>query len=120
MYYSTIHATPVGLITMGCDGENLVGLWIEGQKYHGGTLREAMVPKDDFPVFDAAKQWLKRYFAGEKPPVSELSLAPVGGEFRQAVWKILCEIPYGEVITYGGIAKRMAARMGKEACPARR
>ena len=114
MYYSTTYATPLGMITLGCDGENLVGLWIEGQKYHGGTLPEAMLPKDDFPVFDAAKQWLERYFAGEKPPASELALAPVGGEFRQAVWKILCEIPYGEVITYGGIAKRMAARMGKE------
>ena len=41
---------------------------------------------------------------------AELPLAPVGGEFRQAVWKILCDIPYGEVTTYGEIARKMAAR----------
>lgn len=34
-------------------------------------------------------------------------------DFRQIVWKILCEIPYGEVITYGEIARRAAAQMGK-------
>ena len=34
----------------------------------------------------------------------------MGGEFRQAVWKILCGIPYGEVTTYGEIARKMAAR----------
>ena len=32
--------------------------------------------------------------------------------FQKEVWKILCEIPYGEVTTYGGIAKQIAARQG--------
>jgi methylated-DNA-[protein]-cysteine S-methyltransferase len=43
-----------------------------------------------------------------------LPLAPIGGEFRQNVWNILCEIPYGEVITYGDIAKKIAAKMDKK------
>jgi len=90
-----------------------VGLWIEGQKYHGGTIAEDMNEKDDFPVFDATKKWLDRYFTGKQPALSELSLAPIGGEFRQGVWEILCQIPYGEAMTYGGIAKTMAAKMGK-------
>ena len=51
------------------------------------------------PLFDLTKKWLDRYFAGQKPDLFELPLAPIGGEFRQEVWKILCEIPYGEVIT---------------------
>ncbi|WP_295925618.1 methylated-DNA--[protein]-cysteine S-methyltransferase, partial [uncultured Akkermansia sp.] len=57
-----------------------------------------------------AKDWLDRYFAGGRAPIAQLPLAPVGGEFRQAVWKILCGIPYGEVTTYGEIARKMAAR----------
>lgn len=113
MYYSTIYPSPVGEITLACDGENLIGLWIEGQKYHGDTIPEKMTARDDVPVFDAAKKWLNRYFTGKKPAISELQLAPIGGEFRQGVWGILCEIPYGQVITYGDIAKRMAAKMGK-------
>ena len=51
-------------------------------------------------------------FGAKKPKISELPLAPIGNDFRQAVWKILCEIPYGEVITYGGIAKKIAAQRG--------
>jgi len=43
-----------------------------------------------------------------------LSLAPAGSEFRQRVWHILCEIPYGKVMTYGDIAKKMAAVTGCE------
>ena len=34
------------------------------------------------------------------------------------VWNILCEIPYGEVFTYGGIAKRIAQKTGKKAMSA--
>ncbi|HMM05360.1 MAG TPA: methylated-DNA--[protein]-cysteine S-methyltransferase [Clostridiales bacterium] len=114
MYYMTTCPSPVGVITLACDGDNLVGLWLEGQKYHGDTIPETMIEKDDMAVFTAAKKWLNRYFSGQKPAISELPLAPIGGEFRQGVWSILCEIPYGEVITYGDIAKKMAVMLGKE------
>jgi len=116
MYYRAIYQSPIGAATLACDGDgkNLVGLWIEGQKYHGVAISEAMTQQDGIPLFDTAKEWLDRYFAGEKPEISELPLAPIGSEFRQGVWSVLCEIPYGEVITYGDIAKKMAAKMGKE------
>ena len=114
MYYSTIYPSPIGAITLACDGDNLVGLWLEGQKYHGGTIAGNMTEKENIPVFDAAKKWLDRYFAGKRPDISELPLAPIGGEFRQDVWAVLCDIPYGSIITYGEIAKKMAAKMNKE------
>ncbi len=114
MYYSTTYPSPVGTITLACNDDYLVGAWNEGQKYHGGTVPEAMVEKDNLPIFHAAKKWLDRYFAKEKPAISELPLRPIGSEFRQSVWDILCEIPYGEVITYGDIAKKMAVKTKKE------
>ncbi len=114
MYYRTTYPSPVGLITLACDGGNLVGVWNEGQKYHGAAISAEMIEKDDMPVFDAAKKWLDRYFAGKKPAASQLPLAPIGSEFRKSVWTILCEIPYGEIITYGEIARKMAAKMNKE------
>lgn len=77
-----------------------------------------MEERGGLPVFAAAKDWLDRYFAGGNPPIAELSLAPAGGEFRQAVWKILCGIPYGEVATYGKIARKMAARGNKRSMSA--
>ncbi|GHV70098.1 methylated-DNA--protein-cysteine methyltransferase [Spirochaetia bacterium] len=113
MYYSTTYPSPVGKITLASDGDNLTGLWLEGQKYYGGTISGEMIEQNTIPVFDAAKKWLDKYFAGDKPAISELPLAPVGGTFRQNVWKILCQIPYGKVITYGDIAKKMAVKMNK-------
>mgnify|MGYP001382263796 CR=1 FL=1 len=114
MFFSTRYPSPIGMLTLACDGAHLTGLWMEGQKYFGGAIPEPMTERDDLPVFRAAKNWLNRYFAGQKPEISELPLHPIGGEFRQEVWKILCEIPYGEVVTYGDIAKKMAAQMGKK------
>ena len=111
MYYETNYPSPVGLITLASDGTNLVGLWLEGQKYYGGTIAGIMAKKDNLAVFDATKKWLDKYFNGGNPAICQLPLAPIGGKFRQDVWKILCEIPYGEVTTYGDIAKKMAVKM---------
>ncbi len=114
MYYSTTYQSPLGICTLASDGDKLIGLWLDGQKYHGGSISKEMMEKDDFPVFAAAKKWLDGYFAGQKPVIAELPLAPAGGEFRREVWDILCEIPYGEVVTYGDIAKKMAVKTNKK------
>ncbi len=72
-----------------------------------------MTDNSNLPILTATKNWLDKYFAGQRPAISDLPLAPNGGAFRTAVWNILCEIPYGEVITYGDIAKKMAVKMNK-------
>ncbi|MDR2908861.1 MAG: methylated-DNA--[protein]-cysteine S-methyltransferase [Oscillospiraceae bacterium] len=118
MYCITEYSSPVGGLTLASDGESLTGLWIDGQKYHGSAIYGAMPKNDALPVFTAAKNWLGRYFAGLKPAASELPLAPAGGEFRAGVWDILCSIPYGEVITYGDIAKRIAQKINRESMSA--
>lgn len=114
MNYIKIDLPALGKVTLASDGENLTGLWLEGQKYFGGTAPDRMVQKDDLAVFKHAVLWLERYFAGKRPDISELPLNPAGSEFRQEVFQILCDIPYGAVITYGEIAKKMAVKMGKE------
>jgi methylated-DNA-[protein]-cysteine S-methyltransferase len=101
------------MITLASYENNLVGLWLEGQKYFGDTVPGKMSRNDELPVFYAVKKWLDRYFAGKKPDASELRLAPISGEFRQKVWTVLREIPYGEVITYGEITKKIAANNGR-------
>lgn len=106
--------SPMGSITLASDGENITGLWLENQKYFKETLKKASVAEEDLPIFTAAKNWLTRYFDGEKPKISELPLAPAGSVFRQEVWRLLCEIPYGEVTTYGDIAKKIAKNLKKE------
>ncbi|QOV19531.1 methylated-DNA--[protein]-cysteine S-methyltransferase [Blautia liquoris] len=119
MCYSTTYQSPIGLLTLASDGNNLIGLWIEGQKYFCKNMPETMMKKDDLPVFGMVKNWLDRYFAGKQPGISQLPLSPRGSDFRKDVWKILCEIPYGEVTTYGEIAAKIAAIMNKESMSSR-
>ena len=110
MYYKVDCESPIGKITMASDGESLTGLWREGQKYFGRTAVNELCRRDDLPVFAAAKSWLERYFSGRQPTISELPLAPFGSEFQKGVWALLCQIPYGEVTTYGAIGKQIAKR----------
>ena len=93
--------------------DKLIGLWIEGQKYYLGKLKEEIQEKDDEIILVKTKKWLDEYFQGEKPQISELDLALIGSDFAKNVWKLLCEIPYGEVTTYGEIAKKVAKIMNK-------
>ena len=53
-----------------------------------------------------AALWLEQYFAGKAPGPLPL-LAPQGSAFRQAVWALLQEIPYGKITTYGALAKQL-------------
>lgn len=52
---------------------------------------------------EAVKQ-LRAYFNGELRQFN-LPLALDGTPFQQSVWKALQEIPYGETVSYGDIAK---------------
>lgn len=118
MYYSTTYPSPVGQFTLASDGTNLIGLWLEGQKYFGNTVKENMAEKCQVPVFETTKRWLDKYFKGQQPALPLKSLAPTGSEFRKIVWDLLCEIPYGQVVTYGEIAKKTAARMKRKSMSA--
>lgn len=85
---------------------------MEGQKYFLGSFKEDREEKADSGILNKTKEWLDRYFKGEKPAIQELTLTPIGSDFRKEVWKILCEIPYGEVITYGEISRKIAESHG--------
>lgn len=117
--YITYYDSILGKLTIAGDGENIIGLWIEGQKYFADTIKnENIIKKDDISIFIKTKEWLDRYFRGERPDIKELKLSPKGSEFRQNVWKILCRIPYGQTITYGKIAKEIAKLMNKNSMSA--
>ena len=114
MYYITTCQSPIGKYTLACDErERLVGLWLEGQKFFCDTIGTEISENNELEIFKLTKAWLERYFRGEKPEIAELAFAPIGNAFRQKVWQILCEIPYGEVWTYGDLAKIIAKEQGK-------
>ena len=57
------------------------------------------------PVAEAVRQ-LREYFAGRRQEF-DLPLATEGTAFQRSVWRKLQEIPYGETISYGELAKRV-------------
>ena len=66
MLYSTVYPhAELGDLIIASDGEAIVGLWIEGQKYFAGKVAGNLERQDDLPVFAQAHAWLDRYFAGD-------------------------------------------------------
>lgn len=112
MYYRTARPSPLGMLTLVGDENHLMGLWMEGQKYFGGKLLSEAAERENLAVFGAVGEWLDRYFAGERPDVSVLPLAPSGTDFQKEVWRLLGEIPCGEVASYGEIAAKLAQKRG--------
>ncbi|MCX8583017.1 MULTISPECIES: methylated-DNA--[protein]-cysteine S-methyltransferase [unclassified Gilliamella] len=115
MYYISHYSSPLGQITLASQHNKLVGVWIEGQKYFGQMLSAQKEEAPNLAIFNQTKKWLDDYFAGKKPAITKLALAPQGSEFRHKVWDILVQIPYGKVITYGDIAKQISANMSSQA-----
>ena len=105
--FLTDYESPLGPLVLASDGERLTGLWMQDQKYFGSTLpEEKALQWTEAPVFAQARRWLDLYFAGKKPDFTP-PLAPAGSPFRQAVWRLLLEIPYGTVTTYGALARTL-------------
>lgn len=102
--------SPLGLITEASDGEYLIGLWLEGQKYFAAAMGDDYEEKS-LPVFAQTDRWLDIYFSGQEPDFTP-PLKPQGTDFRRAIWDILLTIPYGQTMTYGEIAQRMAKAKG--------
>jgi methylated-DNA-[protein]-cysteine S-methyltransferase len=94
--YRTLHPSPVGDVQLHADADGrLTGLYLR----HDGT-------GGDGP-FDAAREQLDAYFAGELQEF-DLPLALDGTAFQLRVWEELARIPFAETISY----KELALRLG--------
>ena len=103
--YTCTYSSMLGTILLAADDIGLTGLWFEGQKYFANTLSKERISRET-PILKEAKKWLDVYFSGKEPTFMP-PLHPAGSAFRQAVWQILLQIPYGQTMTYGEIARRI-------------
>ena len=102
--------TPLGEVRLRSDGKSLTGLWFVGQVNDAKDHSDIEI-KDDLSIFVQVETWLESYFSGEETSIT-IPLQPKGTIFQERVWKILQEIPYGETMTYGDIARRIAKEKG--------
>ena len=114
MTYLQHYDSPLGDILLAADEIGLTGLWLDGQKYFARDLSAERVERET-PILAEGKRWLDIYFTGREPDFLP-PLHSIGSAFRQAVWKILLQIPYGKTTTYGEIARQLAKpRMSAQA-----
>jgi methylated-DNA-[protein]-cysteine S-methyltransferase len=100
MYYDIIES-PVCQILLAGDEKGLKHvIFLKGEKQV--EVQENWVKNKEF--FKKTKRQLEAYFSG-KLKSFDLKLASEGTDFQKAVWKALCEIPYGETRTYKDIAE---------------
>ena len=110
MQYVHSYPSPLGGILLAADDCGLTGLWFEGQKYFAYGLTTAHEEKA-LPVFADADRWLDAYFSGQAPEFMP-PIHLIGTDFQLAVWALLQQIPYGQTMTYGAIAAKLAAQKG--------
>lgn len=103
-FYYKQYISPLGALTLKSDGEYLTGVSF-------GGCDNAQKSKTSAPVLERTARWLDIYFGGGIPdfaPPIKLNVTP----FCREVCDILLTVPYGKTVTYGDIAKIIAARRG--------
>ena len=110
MTYIQHYDSPLGGILLAADEIGLTGLWFDGEKYFADNL-PAEYTERETPILAETRSWLDIYFSGDEPNFLP-PLHPIGSAFRQAVWEILLQIPYGQTVTYGEIARQLAQKRG--------
>jgi len=96
-YYAELESS-LGTVSIACDGD---GKLVE---LNFGPCAAA-APIDGRRCEHVIEQ-LAAYFDGTRTTF-DLALAPAGTQFQQRVWKGLTEIPYGQAISYGELARRI-------------
>ena len=89
----------------------LTGLWFEGsrdERSHSGAC--GMKQSETCSL---ARRWLDGYFAGAVPDWLPPMRVEGATPFRRMVSEEMQRLPFGAVATYGDIAKRVAAKLGK-------
>jgi methylated-DNA-[protein]-cysteine S-methyltransferase len=95
--------SPIGQLTLAADDAGLHRILFAEEKCPAQP--DPVWRRDSAPLEEPIRQLLA-YFAGELEAF-DLPLAPLGTPFQQKVWQLLCEIPYGETISYGELARRV-------------
>jgi methylated-DNA-[protein]-cysteine S-methyltransferase len=103
MNQHTILATRLGDLTVVRNAQAVVGLYFPHHWYRPGP--DTFGARTD-EGFDEVARQLEEYLAGGRREF-DLQLQAAGSEAQRRVWNLVAEIPYGQTITYGGLARRL-------------
>ncbi len=95
--------SPVGPLLLVDEDDKLSGMHFDA---HGASSQLPREQRGESPLLREARTQLTAYFEGSLKTF-DLPLAPAGTAFQQRVWRALCNIPYGETISYAELARRV-------------
>ena len=99
------YPSPLGTLILIADQEHLLEIQM--------TDDNVCTASEPMPApLENTVRWLDDYFAGKTPSPHALSVHLPGTAFQQEVWSYLPQIPYGQTVTYGEIAAKIAAKRG--------
>ncbi len=105
--------TPIGTFGVAADEGEIT-------KMHFAGLGRHRIADDPDPILARTAEQLRQYFAGHLTEFDVRLAVPDGSDFERSVWKLIAAIPFGEMATYGDIAKALgdpdAARAVGTAC----
>jgi methylated-DNA-[protein]-cysteine S-methyltransferase len=95
--------SPIGELLLHGEGETLHGLYMQDG-------RKPVAPAPDWErddgAFAGAREQLSEYFAGGRVDF-DVPIELHGSGFQLRVWEALRQIPYGQTISYGELARRI-------------
>ena len=97
MYYY-FYETEIGPLSIFSNGENLIGIDFSNQEVEGFEFKE------DAVILQTIKE-IKEYLKGERKTF-DVKYKLTGTPFQKLILDLNAQIPYGEKLSYGEIAKK--------------
>ncbi|MGM9999264.1 MAG: methylated-DNA--[protein]-cysteine S-methyltransferase [Candidatus Bruticola sp.] len=107
--YVSVYNSPVGQLLLAADEIGLTCINFDSNHFYNQFSRHIEIGENIF--ISETKRWLDRYFTGQQPDFCP-QLHLVGTSFQLKVWDMLKHISYGQLTTYGQLAKQIAADRG--------
>jgi methylated-DNA-[protein]-cysteine S-methyltransferase len=101
MTVHTITDSPIGELTLVADEGKLTGVYFPHHWYKPDP--DTFGARSD-TGFEHVTEQLAEYFAGDRKSF-DLAVEPRGVAFQALIWGLIEEIPYGQTVTYGDLAR---------------
>ena len=107
MQYIHYYDSPMGKLQLIADDTGLTDLLFENENW----ISESNETNSTSHTINDTVRWLDIFFSGNIPDFTP-PLHMTGSQFQMDVWNLLLRIPYGEVTTYGDLAKLISEKQG--------
>src|SRR5688500_6604689 len=105
--HTSYYKSPIGTLILECDDENITAI-LFANSYKGKNIDEETLDYavPDSPILQKCINQLNEYFDGKRKTF-DLPIKHSGTNFQVNVWQKLLDIPYGKLISYMDLSKKV-------------